>query len=536
MGIKKMIAIIPKSLLIFLFITLLVSSLEGVVNSGVIGYLPNFTQNSSVEKFIQFICISILAYSVVYVAIWLHTRIQNRIIYLLNTQLKSDYIKRATFERIDTNTELSALINDFKLIETNYFNLLVEVVADLCMSLFSTIFILRLNVTLGIVFIVFALPQLFVSRLFQPLLSVRSAVWSKNNGKFVEKMRDLLGGRETILRYGAFEPIDQKINDQLAATERSYQSLNNGRMNVQIISWLCSLIALFLPVGFGFYLMIDQQSVTSSIILSIYLASGQVMQPLREAINDFATIKTTIALRQSINDVLSKRVVEEKPQITSDKATINKIAGEGITFSFGKKTILDHAQFIINQGDKILLTGASGTGKSTIFNLIMGTLHPAEGKLAYRVDGQAQPEINPAYFALIQQSPYIFNETIRFNLSLGLMFPDELLITCLREVGLDQELGGQPLEYVCQGNGCNLSGGQCERLEIARALVFNRQIISADEIDANLAPANALQVEKMLASINKTVIMISHHINYQRAKDLGFRHWVLENNKLIEIK
>lgn len=130
--------------------------------------------------------------------------------------MKSDYIKKATFERIDTNTELSALINDFKLIETNYFNLLVEVVADLCMSLFSTIFILRLNVTLGIVFIVFALPQLFVPRLFQPLLSVRSAVWSKNNGKFVEKMRDLLGGRETILRYGAFGPIDRKINDQLA--------------------------------------------------------------------------------------------------------------------------------------------------------------------------------------------------------------------------------------------------------------------------------------------------------------------------------
>lgn len=531
-----MIAIIPKSLLILLSITLLASSFEGVVNSAVIGYLPNFTQNSSVEKFIQFVCISILAYSVVYLAIWLLNRIQNRIIYLLNIQLKSDYIKKATFERIDTNTELSALINDFKLIETNYFNLLVEVIADLCMSLFSTIFILRLNVILGIVFIAFALPQLFVPRIFQPLLSVRSAVWSKNNGKFVEKMRDLLGGRETILRYGAFEPIDRKINEQLAATERSYRSLNNSRMNVQIISWLCSLIALFLPICFGFYLMVNQQNVTSSIILSIYLASGQVMQPLREAINDFATVKTTVALRKSINDVLSKRIVEEKPQAARNSLTINKITGKGIQFSFGKKTILDQAQFIINQGDKILLTGASGAGKSTIFNLIMGTLHPVEGHLVYRVNGQDQFKVNPACFALIQQNPYIFNETIRFNLSLGLNFPDELLLTCLKKVGLDQELGSQPLKYVCKDNGNNLSGGQCERLEIARALVFDRQIILADEIDANLDPANALQVEKMLANIDKTVIMISHHINYRRAKDLGFQHWVLENNKLIEIK
>lgn len=122
----------------------------------------------------------------------------------------------------------------------------------------------------------------FVPGFFQTLLSVRLAIWSINNCELVENMLDLLRDRETILRYGVFEPIDRKIKEQLAATELSQQSLNNGRMNVQIISWLYSLIALFL---------VNQQNMTSSIILSIYLASGQIMQSLRESINDFAAIK-----------------------------------------------------------------------------------------------------------------------------------------------------------------------------------------------------------------------------------------------------
>lgn len=282
--------------------------------------------------------------------------------------------------------------------------------------------------------------------------------------------------------------------------------------------------------------MINRGNVNPSIILSIYLASGQVMQPLREAINDFASAKTTKALRKSIESTFSSNTQPAFPQTSSQpqSAVLEKVSGKQIDFAFGNKQILKNASFVINKNDKILLTGESGMGKSTIFNLIMGGLHPIKGQITYSVNDKDEKQVDANTFALIQQNPYVFNETIRFNLGLGLNFPDDILYSCLKSVGLDKELGSDPLDYLCKNGGSNLSGGQRERLEIARAFVFNRQVILADEIDSSLDAKNAFQIEALLAKIDKTVIMISHHIDLKQAQQFGFRHWVLDSGELKE--
>ena len=186
-----------KDYFFLLFITLFLSAFEGIVNSAVIGYLPNFSKNSSLEKFVSFAVLSLMAFIIVYSAIWLLSKVQNKIVYLLNIRLKSAYMEKASLQKVDTNQEISTLINDFKLIESNYFNLIVQIISDICMSLFSTIFVLRLNLLLGIVFIVFALPQLFIPNAFQGILSKRSTDWSLKNSLFIEKLRDLMRGLQS---------------------------------------------------------------------------------------------------------------------------------------------------------------------------------------------------------------------------------------------------------------------------------------------------------------------------------------------------
>lgn len=534
MSLKKLFSFIPKWLLFLLFITLLVSSFEGVVNSAIIGYLPVFNQKSSVTEFIKFVIVSVIAYIIIYSSVWLFSKIQNKIVYIINIKLKAEYIEKATFQRIDTNKEISTLINDFKLIETNYFTLIVQIISDICMSLVSTLFILKLNFLLGIVFILFAIPQVFIPNIYQSFLTKRSTTWSKNNSEFVKKLRDLMGGRDILLRYHAFTPAYKKIKQQLFLTEASYQALNDSKISAKLVSWLWSLISLFVPISVGFYLMVNHQGITAATILAIYLASNQVMMPLREAIDDFASVKTTSSLRQEIENIFEKgsKLDSHNKTVADKPAVLQQILGKQLSFSFGNKQILKNTSFTIKHNDKILLTGASGMGKSTIFNLLMGTLLPTDGQLIYQVNGQYQNQTDPNMFALIQQDPYIFNETIRFNLGLGLNFSDDILFNSLKEVGLDQELGNAPLDYLCENGGSNLSGGQRARLEIARALVFNRQVILADEIDANLDPQNVLQIENLLTNINKTVIMISHHMDSKHAKQLKLQHWNLDNGKL----
>ena len=113
---------------------------------------------------------------------------------------------------------------------------------------------------------------------------------------------------------------------------------------------------------------------------------------------------------------------------------------------------------------------------------------------------------------MIQQNPYLFNATIRENLSLGQDFQDEQLLTVLQQVGLDQEFP-EGLDFQVEDNGKNVSGGQRVRLEIARFLLRQKDILLADEITAALDPANARKVRQLLLSLPIMIIEVAHYVD-----------------------
>ena len=113
---------------------------------------------------------------------------------------------------------------------------------------------------------------------------------------------------------------------------------------------------------------------------------------------------------------------------------------------------------------------------------------------------------------MIQQNPYLFNATIRENLSLGQDFQEEQLLTVLQQVGLDQEFP-EGLDFQVEDNGKNVSGGQRVRLEIARFLLRQKDILLADEITAALDPANARKVRQLLLSLPIMIIEVAHYVD-----------------------
>ena len=112
----------------------------------------------------------------------------------------------------------------------------------------------------------------------------------------------------------------------------------------------------------------------------------------------------------------------------------------------------------------------------------------------------------------ILQNPYLFNATIRENLSLGQDFQEEQLLTVLQQVGLDQEFP-EGLDFQVEDNGKNVSGGQRVRLEIARFLLRQKDILLADEITAALDPANARKVRQLLLSLPIMIIEVAHYVD-----------------------
>lgn len=202
---------------------------------------------------------------------------------------------------------------------------------------------------------------------------------------------------------------------------------------------------------------------------------------------------------------------------------------------------LENINFTIDKGSFVFLVGPTGSGKTTIFRLIIRDLLPTEGKITVgEWDIQTLPKgkvpnLRRKVGVVFQDLKLLFDRTILENVTLPLEFakvkPEEAKKRAqeiLMEVGLSEKENKFPLQ---------LSGGERQRVAIARALVFNPEILIADEPTGNLDIATSLQILDLLKSINKkgtTIFMATH--NDRIINETQERIIILERGKLLEDK
>jgi ATP-binding cassette subfamily C protein CydD len=226
------------------------------------------------------------------------------------------------------------------------------------------------------------------------------------------------------------------------------------------------------------------------------------------------------------------------PAKPSPAAAIRSMTAEGVTltfddvgFAWGGATVLDHLSLRIPAGEILLLTGASGTGKSTIIDLIIGFIEPASGKIA--INGQDArslvPEARSRLIGWIGQKPVIFGGTILDNLLFAKPDATEAEIAeAIRRARLTDVIAALPngLDTAIGDAGFGLSGGQAQRIAIARAFLKDAPLLLLDEPTAHLDPAiekDVLESLKRLA-MGRTVLLASHSaLAAEFAKDTGAR-------------
>jgi ATP-binding cassette subfamily B protein len=201
----------------------------------------------------------------------------------------------------------------------------------------------------------------------------------------------------------------------------------------------------------------------------------------------------------------------------------NAIAVENISFGYDEKPVLRNVSMRFEKGKKYALTGPSGCGKSTLLKLLLGWLPDYTGTIRFDgTDARAYtPEQLQQQMSYIEQNVFLFNTTIRENITLGEDFSEELLQKAIRESALAGDLANMPdgLDTIVGEEGSNLSGGQKQRVAIARALIHNRGILLVDEGTSALDQKNADIVEKsLLANSSLTLILVSHHLTDERKK------------------
>ncbi len=528
MNFKIVLKWLPIPLTIGIAVTLIISSFDGVVLAAIVSNVTKFNSNSTVVDAVRYGCLSLLGVSIVYVSMALKELLKNRAIRIMNIHLKRSFIySEIESEKTSLNSAdaVSKISNDFKLIETDYFSLIFEFGATLLTGFVSACYILMQSIPVGLFFILFSALPMVVPVLFGGVMQRSATVWQKDSARYTSKVTDLIGGLASIRSYFAQKQMYDDSDYYLQKVEHSYQRMNDYQAFALGVTAILSMVSFLLPLTVGL-VMVSMNLIAPNVIIAIFLASDRVVGPLRSAVGYLNQMKMTKDIRAGIKNV----------EIIFDKSTAIKenvdVKLNKVSFSYDDgEQILKDVSLDVPATKKVLIIGPSGTGKTTILNLIQGWLKPTSGTVELvDEDGSLIPNENA--IAYIQQKPYIFNDSLKFNLTLGTDFSDGECLKVLKQVGLVDELGGDLLEKEYGEGGQALSGGQRQRVEIARALLFSKKVFLLDEATSSLDDNLAAKIRELIWKMPYTVIEVAHHYNRDELKRFGIKCYQLSDKSL----
>ena len=275
-------------------------------------------------------------------------------------------------------------------------------------------------------------------------------------------------------------------------------------------------------------------------MLAVFSYLWFMMGPVQEVLSIQYSWFGAKAALQRINTLLALPSEPEYPHLANPfltKPTVS-VRAEHITFAYGDKSpVLKDVSLTIQAGQKIALVGASGGGKSTFVQVLIGLYQPQQGQLYF--DDVPITEIGldvvREHVATVLQNPALFNDTIRANLSMGRMVSDAELWNALRIAQLEETIREQPqgLDTIVGRQGMRLSGGQRQRLAIARMILSKPSVVILDEATSALDMETEQKLHQAMNAFlqDRTTLIIAHRLSAVRQADHIF---VFEDGHISE--
>ena len=240
-----------------------------------------------------------------------------------------------------------------------------------------------------------------------------------------------------------------------------------------------------------------------------------VLSPIGTLPACIAERKAARALVEKVATALNANVREEAE---SDHRTLERgITVENLSFGYEpEKQVLENINCTFELGKKYAIVGASGSGKSTLLNLLMASYLDYDGTILY--DDTELKNISSSNLyeieSIIQQNVFVFNATIKENITMFRDFPEEMISEAIRLSGLSALVKEKGVDYLCGENGSGLSGGEKQRISIARSLLKKSQVLLVDEATAALDAETAYQVLSAILGLKDvTSIVVTHALD-----------------------
>jgi len=335
-----------------------------------------------------------------------------------------------------------------------------------------------------------------------------------------------------------------------ATSEDAFRKLNDQFTKSQTIIYrradLASPLSEFLGVTIVMVILVIGGSMTfrspelfpAELFITYIALFTQLITPLKNISTAIAGYKRGVAALDRINEIMdADEVIKQPNHPVAVSEFSDRISFNHVDFSYTNVPVLSDFNLVIEKGKMVALVGQSGSGKTTIMDLVERFYDPAGG--AITLDGVDIRNYDiPSYralFSLVSQDVVLFNDTLYNNITMGFDASEEEVYEALRIANLEEFVATLPdgLQYALSDRGLNLSGGQRQRISIARAVLRNTPILLLDEATSAMDTRSERAVQKALDNVmkNRTVIVVAHRLSTIQHADTIV---VLDNGKIVE--
>ena len=421
----------------------------------------------------------------------------------------------SAFSGENTSLYISALSNDAATIETNFLTNIFTIITNVAFCAGALVLMFYYSPSLTLISIALSILPLIAAICTGNLVAKAEKQVSDRNEAYMSTLKDSLVGFSVIKSFRAEAQLCRIFAENVRSAAEAKCLRQKMTLIVQFLSTSAGTIVQLGVFLIGAYLALTGSAISPGTVLVFVQLLNFVVNPIGVIPQCLAECKAARALIGKLADALEDNVREDGSE---EKRTLSSaIEVRDLSFSYdGEKRALSGIDLCFEKGKSYAIVGGSGSGKSTLLNLLMASHSHYSGNILYDETELRTISSESLYdmISVVQQNVFIFNATIRENITMFSDFPSHEVDAAIELSGLSALIRDRGENYLCGENGSGLSGGEKQRIAIARSLLKRSQVLLVDEATASLDAETASRITGAILDLDGiTRIIVTHDLD-----------------------
>lgn len=420
----------------------------------------------------------------------------------------------SAFRDEDSSAYLSALTNDVASIENDMLSQQFNLISRTVTFTAAIVLMLCSSVQMTLIAAAGMLLPVISSVIVGSRLKTAEQRVSDSNKDFTGVLSDCLNGFATMKSFRAEKAITQLFSGISESLESDKCTKSRLRASMYRMGIVTGMFSQFLVFVAGTYIVLTKHTITAGTVMMFLNLMGNLIYPMTELPALIASRRAAAALADKLADALEKNAQHGGCEKLGPLE--NGIKLDNVSFGYDEdREVLHGITAEFEAGKAYAVVGGSGSGKSTLLELLMAGGSGYSGKILF--DGRELSTADPGsvydLISVIQQKVFVFNASIKDNITMFGDFARDTFENAVKCAHLDKLIKQSGEGYLCGRDGCSLSGGEKQRISIARSLLKNSSVLLADEATAALDPQTAYQVSGEILDLKGiTRIVVTHSL------------------------